>query len=107
MNLKSTGQAKNRIVTITGFSRTGNPLGFRRLQPFLPELPDMLEGHEELTLSEEMSEELGRMSASTVDRLLKPYRHRGQRRPFSATKPAAPDASGAAIPIQAFADWDD
>jgi hypothetical protein len=48
------------------------------------------------------------MSTATIDRLLKPYRQRGLRRPFSTTKPG-PSAEGlkAAIPIRTFADWDD
>ncbi len=77
----------------------------RRLQPFLPELAEVLERHGELTVSEEVKDQLCRMSASTIDRTLKPHRQRGLRRPFSTTKPGS--LLKAAIPIRTFADWDD
>ena len=77
----------------------------RRLQPFLPELVQVLERHEELTMASEVKEQLCRMSAATIDRVLKPYRQRGLRRPFSTTKPGS--LLKAAIPIRTFADWDD
>jgi hypothetical protein len=77
----------------------------RRLQPFLPELVKVLERHGELTVSQEAQEQLCRMSAATIDRALKPHRHRGLRRPFSTTKPGS--LLKAAIPIRTFADWDD
>ena len=77
----------------------------RRLQPFLPELTGALERHGELTLTEEVKKQLCRMSAATIDRALKPHRHRGLRRPFSTTKSGS--LLKAAIPIRTFADWDD
>ena len=45
------------------------------------------------------------MSVATIDRVLKPYRKRGLRRPFSTTKPGS--LLKASIPIRTFADWDD
>jgi hypothetical protein len=45
------------------------------------------------------------MSPSTIDRLLRPRRWLGRRRPFSTTKPGS--LLKAAIPIRTFADWDD
>ena len=45
------------------------------------------------------------MSAATIDRVLKAYRHRGLRRPFCTIKPGS--LLKAAIPIRTFADWDD
>ncbi len=77
----------------------------RRLQPFLPELVQVLDHHGELILAEEVKEQLCRMSAATIDRRLKPYRQRGLRRPFSTTKPGS--LLKAAIPIRTFGDWDD
>ena len=77
----------------------------KRLQPFLPELVQVLERHGELTVPGEVSEQLCQMSAATIDRVLKAYRHRGLRRPFSTTKPGS--LLKAAIPIRTFADWDD
>lgn len=77
----------------------------RRLQPFLPELVQVLERHGEQTLRGETKEQLCRISAATIDRVLKPYRQRGLRRPFSTTKPGS--LLKASIPIRTFADWDD
>ena len=84
---------------------TSDRMCSKRLQPFLPELVQVLEHHGELTLPEEVREQLCQMSAATIDRLLKPYRHRGHRRPSSTTKPGS--LLKAAIPIRTFADWDD
>ncbi|MDP6348120.1 MAG: transposase, partial [Dehalococcoidia bacterium] len=77
----------------------------KRLQPFLPELVGVLERHSELSLAGDVRDQLCRMSAATIDRVLKPYRRRGLRRPFSTTKPGS--LLKAAIPIRTFADWDD
>ena len=80
-------------------------MGSRRLQPFLTELSDVLERHGELTVPEDVKDQLCRMSAATIDRVLKPHRRRSLRRPFSTTKPGS--LLKAAIPIRTFADWDD
>jgi hypothetical protein len=77
----------------------------KRLQPFLPELVRVLETHGELIVGGEVREQLCQISAATIDRLLKPYRRRGLRRPFSTTKPGS--LLKAAIPIRTFADWDE
>lgn len=77
----------------------------QRLQPFLPELVEVLERHSELVVSPEAKEQMCRLSPATIDRLLRPYRQRGQRRPFSTTKPGS--LLKAAIAIRTFADWDD
>ena len=65
----------------------------------------VLERHGELTLADEVKEQLCRMRVATIDRVLKPYRKRGLRRPFSTTKPGS--LLKASIPIRTFADWDD
>lgn len=77
----------------------------RRLQPFLPQLVEALERHGEMKVTRELREQLCQISVTTIDRLLKPYRHRGLRRPFSTTKPGS--LLKAAIPIRTFADWND
>jgi hypothetical protein len=64
-----------------------------------------MEQHGELEIPPEVREQLCRMSQATMDRLLRPYRHWGQRRPFSTTKPGS--LLKAAIPIRTFTDWDD
>ncbi len=75
------------------------------LQPFLGELTEALERHGEMTLAEGLKECLQGMSASTIDRLLKPYRRLGLRRPFSTTKPGS--LLKAAIPIRTFTEWNE
>jgi hypothetical protein len=77
----------------------------RRLQPFLPELVQVLERRGELALTPEIKDQLCGLSPATMDRLLRPYRQRDQRQPFSTTKPGS--LMKVAIPIRTFADWDD
>lgn len=77
----------------------------RRLQPFLPELVGVLERHGELSLESEVRDQLCQLSPATIDRRLRPYRQRGQRRPFSTTKPGS--LLKAQIPIRTFADWNE
>ena len=69
----------------------------------LGELTEVLDRHGEMTLADGVRERLQRMSAATIDRLLKPHRWRGLRRPFSATKPGS--LLKAAIPIRTFTQW--
>jgi len=78
----------------------------KRLQPFLPKLIEALRRHGELVLQPEVEAQLCRMSASTIDRLLYPYRQlRVRRRGLSTTKPGT--LLKEAIPVRTFADWDD
>ena len=77
----------------------------QRLHPFLPELVRVLEDHGEVALEAEVKGQLCRMSPSTIDRLLRPYRQRGGRRPFSTTKPGS--LLKASIPICTFSEWDE
>ena len=77
----------------------------QRLAPFMDELVAKLQQWEELRVTEEVAQKLCEMSASTIDRLLRPYRYRGLRRPLSATKPGS--LLRAKIPIRTFAEWDE
>ena len=77
----------------------------KRLKPFLPELLETLERHEELVLAAPLKAQLCQMSAATIDRLLKPYRRFTGRRPLGTTKPGS--LLKAAIPIRTFAEWDE
>jgi len=77
----------------------------RRLHPFLPELIKVLRRHGEKTMSTEVETMLCQMSPSTIDRLLRPYRRLGGRRPFTTTKPGSLLKSS--IPIRTFADWEE
>jgi len=61
----------------------------KRLHPFLPELVEVLRRHGDTTLTTEIEAQLCRMSPSTIDRLLRPYRRLGGRRPFTTTKPGS------------------
>lgn len=77
----------------------------KRLAPFVAELVHVLERHGELTLAPEVKVQLLRMSPSTMDRVLKPYRQLPRGRPLSATKPGT--LLKTAIPIRTFSEWDD
>ncbi|UCG24514.1 MAG: hypothetical protein JSW55_00475 [Chloroflexota bacterium] len=76
----------------------------KRLQPFIPEMVAVLERHNELVLDPETRALLLRMSASTIDRRLAPFRQQ-RGRGLSTTKPGT--MLKEAIPIRTFADWDD
>ncbi len=77
----------------------------RRLHPFLPEMLEVLERHQELVLPAETKELLLRMSRATMDRLLKPARARRPQRGLSTTKPGT--LLKKAISVRTFADWED
>ena len=77
----------------------------KRLQPFFPELLEVLERHGELVLEQEIKEEVCAISAATIDLLLRPHRQGGLKRPFSTTK--AGSLLKASIPIRTFAEWND
>ena len=84
---------------------TGDCLCSRRLQPFLPELVRVLKTKGELSLTEEVENQLGRLSASTVDRITRRWRRGHVRRGLSTTKPGALLKN--AIPIRTFSEWED
>jgi len=75
----------------------------KRLHPFLPELIKVLRRHGDRTMTAEIEAQLCRMSPSTIDRLLRPWRRVGGRRAFTTTKPGSLLKSS--IPIRTFADW--
>ena len=77
----------------------------KRLAPFMAEFTDRLVEHGELTVSNEVREQLRSVSASTIDRLLSRYKDSGLRRPFSTTKPGS--LLKASIPIRTFAEWEE
>jgi hypothetical protein len=76
----------------------------KRLKPFLPEIVEVLERHEELILARETKQLLLQMSRATIDRCLQPARFE-QRRGLSTTKPGT--LLKKAIPVRTFAGWDD
>ena len=77
----------------------------KRLQPFLPELTEVLQNRGELNVTPQVANQLCQLSASTIDRLLRPHRHLGTRRPFSTTKPGS--LLKASIPIRTFSEWNE
>ncbi len=76
----------------------------RRLHPFLSEIVEVLERHDELVLSPQVKHSLLQMSRATIDRCLRSERQK-PRRGLSTTKPGT--LLKQAIPIRTFADWDD
>lgn len=76
----------------------------KRLRPFLPEMVQVLERHNELTLSRETKSLLLSMSRSTIDRCLQPARFE-TRHGLSTTKPGT--LLKQAIPVRTWAEWDD
>jgi len=106
---KKRGRSRQYSAAVVGSLRFAweatDRLCSKRLQPFLPELVQVLRRHGESTMSAEIEAQLCRMSPSTIDRLLKPWRRLGGRRPFSTTKPGSLLKSS--IPIRTFADWEE
>jgi len=78
----------------------------KRLAPFMAEAVKKLEKHKEIDLTFKVRKKLTKISASTIDRLLKPVKDSyriGKGR--KGTKPGT--LLKKAIPIRTFADWDD
>jgi hypothetical protein len=76
----------------------------KRLQPFVPELVAALERHGELAPTPAVRAQLLRLSASTIDRLLRPFRGPTRRRPFTQSRSLA--ALKALVPLRTFGEWD-
>lgn len=76
----------------------------RRLKPFLPEIVEVLERHQEIHLSEETKALLLGMSRATIDRCLKRARFE-KRRGLSTTKPGTVLKN--AITVRKWNEWDD
>ena len=77
----------------------------KRLQPFMPELIRVLREHGEQRFDALEEANLCRMSPATIDRLLRPTRQVGGRKPLSTTRPGSLLKN--AIPIRTFADWEE
>ena len=77
----------------------------KRLAPFMGELVATLQEWEELRVTHEAAQQVSAMSASTIDRLLRPHKDRGLRRPWTTTKPGS--LLKASIPIRTFAEWNE
>jgi hypothetical protein len=78
----------------------------KRLKPFMAEAIEKLTKHKEIDLLPSVKEKLLAISASTIDRLLKPEKDRY--RPGKGRKGTKPGTLlKKSIPIRTFADWDD
>jgi len=78
----------------------------KRLAPFMAEAVEKLKKHKELKTTNEVDKKLTKMSASTIDRLLKPEKNKFRLgKGISGTKPGTLLKNQ--IPIRTFADWDD
>lgn len=77
----------------------------KRLHPFLPQMVEALERHNEIRMAHETRKKLLQMSSSTIDRRLKRARGKLAYRGRSTTKPGTLLKN--AIPIRTFADWDE
>jgi len=76
----------------------------KRLQPFLPELTRVLRDKEELWITDETAAELGRLSASTIDRITSGWRQGKKGHGYSLTKPNTHLKN--AIPLKTFSEWE-
>ena len=81
-----------------------NRICSRRLQPFIPELLEVLERHNELQVEPEVTAEVKQMSASTIDRRLRPYRRKVKKRRLSTTKPGT--LLKESVPLRTFGEWE-
>ena len=75
----------------------------KRLKPFIPEMIQVLRRQGEMHMDSNTEAQLAKLSPSTIDRMLRPYRQRGGRKPLSATQRSKLLKSS--IPIRTFADW--
>jgi len=77
----------------------------KRLQPALAEIVTVLERHNELSCARETRAKLLKISAATIDRLLRPERRKYELRSRSRTRPGT--LLKHQIPIRTFSDWDE
>src|SRR5882672_4778109 len=77
----------------------------KRLQPALPELVTVLERHNELQCAAVTKAKLLRISAATIDRLLRSERRKYELRGQARTKPGT--LLKHQIPIRTFAEWNE
>ena len=103
------GRSKEYGADVAGVLRLAweatDRLCSKRLQPFLPELVPVLRKYDDTFISTQVAAQLRRMSPSTIDRVLRPWRRLGGRRPLSCTKPGSLLKNS--IPIRTFADWEE
>jgi hypothetical protein len=77
----------------------------KRLRPMLKEMLTVLYKYKELKVTREIKKKLLRISASTIDRLLKPERKKYELKGRALTKPGT--LMKHQIPIRTFSEWDE
>lgn len=77
----------------------------KRLRPMLKEILAILQRHKEIKVRGEIKKKLLRISASTIDRILRPERKKYEIKGRSLTKPGT--LLKHQIPIRTFSDWDE
>ncbi|MBV8099266.1 MAG: hypothetical protein JOZ31_08920 [Verrucomicrobia bacterium] len=92
------------VKALTLIWNVANRICGKRLVPFIPDICQNLESHGHLRLTSEAKQQLFRVSAATVDRVLKPERQKCGRS-LSHTKRAALVKNK--VPVRTFADWND
>ena len=93
---------KDMIQPLKVIWEASDRLCSKRLHPFLPEMIKVLRRHGS-PIDAGVEDRLCQMSPSTIDRLLRPYRKVGGRKPLSTTRPGMLLKNS--IPIRTFADW--
>jgi hypothetical protein len=73
----------------------------KRLKAIIPELLAAMERHGHLSLDPEVRKRVLRVSAATIDRLLKPIRNKAK----SRRKRRRPKKASKEVPVRTFADW--
>ena len=87
--------------TLTVMWEASDRICGKRLKAIIPELLAAMERHGHLSLDQQVRRRVLRVSAATIDRLLKPIRNRAQsRRKRRRAKRASKE-----IPIRTFVDW--
>jgi hypothetical protein len=77
----------------------------KRIRPMLKEMLPILQRHKEIKVTREITKKLLRISASTIDRILKPERKKYELKGRSLTKPGT--LLRHQIPIRTFSEWNE
>lgn len=77
----------------------------QRLKPFIPELIQVLAGHDELQITQETQRKLETMGSATIDRMLAATKRQYQLKGKATTKPGT--LLRKTIAVRTFADWDE
>ncbi len=93
------------VVVLRRLWEASDYLCGKRLAPFLPTLIDALERHHVLEVPPTLRPQLLRISAPTIDRLLRPHRRRHPQ--GLATTGRSQPGLAAQVPVRTFGEWQD